>query len=239
MTRTDPVEAAPLVADLGFLLARDLPATGADALLVVALREVPTLRHFDPELVTYWRTDELGRGRPRDLTLEATLPVDAAISWGPIEIVDRLNETNTFFSVGGRLRAARLPDGSAVATFASPGPILSRGGHSQTYDRLAAELTAFFARVLVPIDFVPGAEAVVSRATPLTRYAAFLRFDLGRLVGSELVRESYGPDARVVRAEADRVRRRHPDDWEAGGRLLAELGLVRAASPAGSALATG
>jgi hypothetical protein len=238
MARTDPAVAAPLVADLGFLLARDLPGEGADALLVVALREIPTLRHFDPELVTYWRTDELGRGRQRDLTLESPFPIDVAVSWGPIEIVDRLNESNTFFTVGGRLRAARLEDGSAVATFASPGPILSRGGHSQAYDRLAAELTAFFARVLVPIDFVPGAESLVSRATPLTRYAAFLRFDVERIVGSELVRESYGPDARVVRAEAARLRRRHPEDWEAGGRLLAELGLVRAASPAGSASAT-
>jgi hypothetical protein len=221
----DPIEAAPLVADLGFLLAHDLPANGNEALLVVALRGLPSLRHFDPEVLTFWHTDEMGRGRQRDLTLGSAMPLDLACSWGPVEIVDRLGESNTFFTVGGRLRAARLDDDLAVVTVSSPGPILSRGGHSQPYDRLSAELTAFFARVLVPIDFVPGAEALVSRATPLTRYAAFLHYDLRRIDESRLVRESYGLDARVVRAEADRLRRREPRDWDAGGRLLAELGL--------------
>lgn len=225
MDSTDPHIAAPLVADLGFLLAHDLPGDGQDALLVVALRDAPTLRHFDPELLTFWRTDELGRGRSRELTIDSPMPFDLACSWGPIEIVDRLGESNTFFTVGGRLRAAMVGDGVAVVTISSPGPILSRGGHSQPYDRLAAELTAFFARVLVPIDFVPGAEATVGRASPSTRYAAFLQYDLRRIGESELVREAYGHDARVVRAEADRLRRRHPTDWDAGAALLEVLGL--------------
>ena len=230
MAHADPSEAAPLVADLGFLLAHDLPFNGTDALLVVALREEPTLRHFDPELLSYWRTDDDGRGRKRELTLASAMPLDVACSWGPIEIEDRLGETNTFFTVGGRLRARRIAADEAVVTISSPGPILSRGGHSQPYDRLSAELTAFVARVLVPIDFVPGAEAMVSRATPLARYAAFLGYDLRRIDDSQLVRESYGTDARVVRAEADRLRRRYPADWDAGGRLLAELGLEPAES---------
>lgn len=233
MESSDPYLAAPLVADLGFLLAHDLPGDGQDALLVVALRDAPTFRHFDPELLSFWRTDELGRGRSRELTFDSPLPLSMACSWGPIEIIDRLGESNTFFTVGGRLRAARVDDALVVVTVSSPGPILSRGGHSQPYDRLAAELTAFFARVLVPIDFVPGAEATVGRASPLTRYAAFLRYDLARIGDSELVRESYGKDGRVVRAEAARLQRRHPDDWEAGSLLLEELGLLpeRAAVP--------
>jgi hypothetical protein len=239
MTHADPTEAAPLVADLGFLLAHDLPFNGTDALLVVALREVPTLRHFDPELLTFWRTDDAGRGRKRELTLDSAMPLDVACSWGPIEIVDRLGESNTFFTVGGRLRATRIADDEAVVTVSSPGSILSRGGHSQPYDRLSAELTAFFARVLVPIDFVPGAEALVSHSTPMARYAAFLHYDLHRIEESELVRESYGMDARVVRAEAERLQRRHRQEWDEGGRLLAELGLVPAGTPAGGAAAAG
>jgi len=235
MAHVDPFEAAPLVADLGFLLAHDLPVNGNDALLVVALRDAPTLRHFDPELLSFWRTDDGGRGRMRELTLASAMPLDIACSWGPIEIVDRLGESNTFFTVGGRLRAARVAENQAVVTISSPGPILSRGGHSQTYDRLSAELTAFFARVLVPIDFVPGAEKLVSRSTPLVRYAAFLQYDLRRIDESRLVRESYGPDARVVRGEAERLQRRHPIEWDAGGGLLAELGLAPAAAPSGSA----
>lgn len=235
MDITDPVRAAALVADLGFLLRWDMPADGRRALLVIALREAPTLRHYDPELITYWRTDERERGRPADLSLSTPMPVWTDFSWGRIEIWDRLGVTNSFISVGGELRATRVDPHTAVVTLASPGPILAQGGHSQAYDQLSAEMAGFFARVLVPIDFVPGAEARFSHATPAERYAAFLRHDTARLEINELVREAYGPDAGLVRAEAARMSGRYPETWERGGQLLADLGLAPViARPAGS-----
>lgn len=45
----DPVTAAPLLADLGFLSSSDLPDRPGPAYLLVALRDAPTLRHYDPE----------------------------------------------------------------------------------------------------------------------------------------------------------------------------------------------
>ena len=145
MDITDPVRAAALVADLGFLLRWDMPATGRRALLVIAIREEPTLRHYDPELLTYWRTNESGRGRLADLTLSTPMPLRTIFSWGRIEISDRLGVTNSFISVGGELRAARVNPDTVVVTLASPGPILAQGGHSQPYDKLAAEMAGFFA----------------------------------------------------------------------------------------------
>ncbi|HSI99600.1 MAG TPA: hypothetical protein VLA59_04375 [Patescibacteria group bacterium] len=218
------VDPAALVANLGFLVRRDIPALGQDALLVVALRKVPTERHFDPELLLYWRSGPDGRGHRAEMTQASRMPRLTEFSWGPIEIVDRFGIANTFLSFGGSLAADRDPDGDVIATFRSRGPILRRGGHSQRYDSIAAAVAGFFGRLLVPIDFQPGAERVISAATPVTRYAAFLQHEVPRLA-IELVREAYGADARLLHAEAERLRLRDPRSWEDGAALLSQLGL--------------
>lgn len=218
------VDPASLVANLGFLVRRDIPTLGQDALLVVALRRVPTERHFDPELIVYWRSGADGRGHRGELSQASTLPRLTEFSWGPIEILDRFGISNTFVSFGGLLAAERDATGTVIATFRSRGPILRRGGHSQRYDSIAAAVAGFFGRLLVPIDFQPGAERLISATTPVARYAAFLQHEVPRL-GIQLVREAYGPDARLVRAEAERLRLRDPGAWEEGSALLARLGL--------------
>jgi len=218
------VDPAALVADLGFLVRRDIPTVGQDALLVVALREAPTERHFDPELILYWRTGAKARGVRAELTYASTMPRLTDYSWGPIEIIDRFGISNTFVSFGGSLAAERDAAGTVIAAFRSRGPILRRGGHSQRYDSIAAALGGFFGRLLVPIDFQPGAERLISEATPATRYAAFLQHEVPRL-GIQLVREAYGADARLLHAEAERLRLRDPRAWEDGAALLARLDL--------------
>lgn len=219
------VDPASLVANLGFLVSRDIPTASQDALLVVALRRTPTERHFDPELILSWHSGEGGRGHLRELTVASSMPRLAEFSWGPIEIVDRLGISNTFVSFGGSLAADRDATGTVIATFRSRGPILRRGGHSQRYDSIAAAVTGFFGRLLVPIDFQPGAERLISAATPAARYAAFLQHEVPRL-GIQLVREAYGADARLLRAEAERLRLRDPRAWEDGASLLDRLGLA-------------
>ena len=215
---------AALVADLGFLVRWDVPAHDRDAVLVVALREAPTGRHYDPERIVVWRTGAKGRGQLADLAFTTPMPLHTSFSWGPIEIVDRLSVANTFVSFGGALTAERTSQDTAVVTLRSDAPIMRRGGHSQRYDRIAAEITAFFGRLRAAIDVRPAFEARLASATPLERYAAFLSHDAARLASSELVREHYGPDARLVRAEAERLRTGEPQAWAAGGRLLAEVG---------------
>lgn len=220
-TAFDP---AALVSDLGFLVRWDVPARDRDAVLVVALRESPTLRHYDPERLLVWRTGPDRRGRRTELTFATPMPLRVPVSWGPIEIVDRLRVSNAFVSFGGDLVAERASADTAVVTVRSQAPILRRGGHSQRYDRIAAEITAFFGRLVAAIDTRPAVEGLLASATPLERYAAFLQHDGARLASSELVRQLYGPDARLVRAEAERVRRDEPAAWAGGGRLLAVIG---------------
>jgi hypothetical protein len=46
--------AVGLVSDLGFLAGPDIPDRPGPAYLLVALRDHPTLRHYDPERIDYW-----------------------------------------------------------------------------------------------------------------------------------------------------------------------------------------
>jgi hypothetical protein len=213
-TALDPVSAAPLLANLGFLSNSDLPDRPGPAFLLVALRERPTLHHFDPELVEYWVSAN-GRGSRRQLTRRTCVPLDTEFSWGPIRIVDRLHVANEYLTFGGRLVAACV-DGTVVSAFTSPAPLLRRGGHSQVWDRGADNLGAFLARVLLAVDYTPGFEALLARADPISRYSAFVADTMARYRASAELR-AHEPDLwTVLQAEERRLRLTHATEWAAG-----------------------
>ena len=98
-------DASAQLAQWGFVCHSDLPDAPGPALLLVALRPAPTLRHFDPEKVDYW-VIERGRGRRRTLTQESRMPWSEDYSWGLIRLVDRLRISNEIVTFGGRLDAS-------------------------------------------------------------------------------------------------------------------------------------
>jgi len=213
----DPVSAAPLLSDLGFLSSSDLPDRPGPAYLLVALREAPTLRHYDPESVEYW-VSQSGRGVRRLLTRATPLPLDTDFSWGLIRMVDRLHVTNEYLTFGGHLSAAKV-GGPAVAAFVSPAPLLRRGGHSQGWDPGAETLGAFFGRFLVAVDYTPGFEASAAQADPITRYAAFVADATVRYRTSAVLRAQQADLWTVLQAEERRLRANHPTEW-ANGEVL-------------------
>jgi hypothetical protein len=214
-------EAARQLANLGFELeAPERP--GDPASLLVALRAQPTLRHFDPEQVNYWVTEN-GRGRPAALDRQARFPLESGYAWGRISIVDRLGVVNPFISFGGRIRAALDADGTAYASFESTAPILRVGGHSQALDPLAAEAGAFFGRIKIPIDFIPGAEALIAQATPVALYSAFVQAVAERLKGSRGLRDSNRWLASWSSREAQRLQAAAAPDWAAASELRGRL----------------
>jgi hypothetical protein len=216
-SRLDPVSAGGLLASFGFLASPDLPDRPGPAYLLVALREAPTLRHFDPEAVEYWVTDK-GRGVRRTLTRASVLPIDTDFSWGLIRVVDRLHVTNEYLTFGGRM-TARSVDDVVVAVFSSPAPLLRRGGHSQSWDLGADSLGAFFSRFLLAVDYAPGFEAMAAGADPVARYAAFLVDTLGRYRSSPTLRADRPDLWTLLQTEARRLQTDHPRDWEAGAAL--------------------
>ncbi len=219
-----PEEALGRLAHYGFLLASEFPTAHGASHLFAAIRPRPTLAHFDPEVVTYWHTDADGRGRQRMMSPLSPLPVATEFAWGKIEIIDRLGVENEFVTLGGRLVATKIGE-TLVAVFRSPAPILRLGGHSQATDRIALELAAFFGRIKVPIDFAPGAEALVSRAAPLARYAAFIGFERRRYAATDALRDDYPEEASIFAREAAWLSAERPAEWAAGLELMKRIGL--------------
>lgn len=219
----DPAHAARSLADLGFLAKSDLPNRPGPAYLLVALREAPTLRHYDPEAVEYWVT-EGDRGARRTLTRRTSLPIDTAFSWGVIRIIDRLHVTNEYLAFGGRLVADTI-DGVTVAVFTSPAPLLRRGGHSQGWDLAAEDLGAYFGRLMVPVDFAHGFERRMATADPTTRYAAFVLDALARCRASANLRGARPELWCLLEAEGRRLRAEHPGAWAGGAALQRQSGV--------------
>jgi hypothetical protein len=214
----EPHDAAGLLADWGFLARPDLPDRAGPAFLLVAMRERPTLRHYDPEEVRYWTAVE-GRGVARVIDRRARLPLDESFSWGRISLADRLGVTNEYLAFGGRIRAEHV-DGAAIVVFESPAPILRRGGHSQGWDRGAEEVAVFFGRFLLAVDVVPGFEGLAAAASPDSIFAAFLIDAARRYRQSEALRQSDPKLSALLCGEEQRVREQRPATWDAGERLL-------------------
>jgi hypothetical protein len=215
--RLRATEVAGHVDHWGFLANPDLPDGPGPAFLLVALRPIPTMRHYDPEAVDYWVTDD-GRGERRMLTYKTPMPRSEDYSWGLIKLVDRLGVSNEYLTFGGHLDAALIDD-VVIAAFASPAPLLRRGGHSQGWDAGADAIGGFFGRMMVAVDFKPGFEVLFGHATPMTRYAAFVRDTYQRRTARRpaTVDDDLDP---LIRREATRLRGTVPEQWDAAGALL-------------------
>ena len=214
---------ARLLENLGFTLDHEgdgVPPGGAD--LHVALRDRPTLRHFDPEVIAYW-VERSGRGRHAYLDRESPMPRSETFEWGDVRIADRLGETNRFLVFGGEVTATHVDEGFLVVRFRSEAPILRAGGHSQGVDALEPEVGAFFGRIMIPIDFAAGAEERLAAIEPAVLYAAFIADTERRLGHGRL--EVALPQLDVVRREASHLRIERPTDLERGLDLLSALEL--------------
>ena len=218
-------ETAVELAHLGFEL-RDglLPGTTPGPRLMVALRDVPTLAHFDPEEVTFWEV-HLGRGRLATLNRRAVLPRTQPFSWGRIQVADRIPETNQFLAFGGTLLADAADGHQSFVAFVSRAPIVRWAGHSQGVDPLVDQVGAFFARLMVPIDFQPEAETHIAQADPEALYSVFLHDAALRFRPGGHLRDEYPEVAARLSDEARRLEHDNPAAWRAGADLLASLQL--------------
>lgn len=220
-------EAADHVASLGFHdVHGTAPQAPGGANLVVALRDRPTLVHFDPERIEYW-VAEGGRGRSAEITRATVPPLERPFSWGTIRVIDRLEVFNSFLTFGGTLRVAARDPATTLAVFSSHAPILRSSGHSQAVDLSTGEVGAFFARMMIPIDFTPGAETRIAEATPVAVYGAFHASMEVRLAASEELRASHPAFTAWCRRERRRLAALFSADWAAGQALALDLGLAK------------
>ncbi len=220
----EPAEAAAQLGDWGFLAHPDLPDDSGPAYLVASIAPRPTLRHFDPEAIHYWRTIG-GRGTPAILDRHTRMPLERPFAWGEIRLVDRFHVSNDYVTFGGTLRADRVGE-ATVAVFSSPAPLLRRGGHSQLADHAAADVAAFFARLVAAIGTRSDLEREVAAAGPLALYAGFLEDAAARLARSPTVACARRDFATLVAAERNRLAATTPDAAKTGHDILVAAGLV-------------
>lgn len=221
-------EAARHVERLGFLdVNGTAPQAPGGANLVVALRDRPTLEHFDPERVEYWVAPE-GRGRPAEITRKSVVPFEGPFAWGTIRVVDRLEVFNSFLTFGGTVRAAEVDATTTLVVFSSEAPILRSTGHSQGVDLSTGEVGAFFARMMIPVDFAPGAEARIAAVSPMAVYSAFHAAAQARFDRSAGLRESHPRFTAWCQRERQRLHSLFGADWEVGRAIAAELDLATA-----------
>jgi hypothetical protein len=211
--RLDAVNAARLLADWGFRAHSGLPSGSGDSFLLIAIRRQPTDLHFDPERVTYWMPQH-GRGIPCEIDVETPTPLRSRFAWGTIEIADRLRVRNEWVTFGGDLEASMIDD-AIVCVFQSDAPILRRGGHSQGWEHGAASLAAFFGRIKVAVDFVPGFEAQLTAATPRVFFASFLGDLDDRYRDATGMRDVHPELWSLVRDESSKMRALEPETWAA------------------------
>lgn len=219
-----PTEGFRFVEGLGFELVHgDRPDRPAGANLIVALRATPTERHFDPERVEYW-SSENGRGVRRQVDRSSDSPKRAA-AWGTVTILDRLGVSNAFLIFGGVLRVADTDPQTRVVVVGSPAPVMRGGGHSQGKDVRADEVGAFFGRLRAAVGGDVGAEARVLAVPPLVLYAALIAHVRARIDGHRTLGDARpGFDAWTLE-EWHRLEATEPDVLAAGRDLAAELGI--------------
>lgn len=225
-----PTAAAALLSDLGFsLINSDRPRARGGAHLLVALRDEPTLRHFDPELLTYWaplepHAAQVGLDRYA-LERRPAPPWPRPVLWGHVHVIDRLEVENRFLTFGGQLRLAVVSPGLSILDLVSPAPIVRWGGHSQDTDPLATEIGAFFGRLIVPVDYQAGVERRVAAEDPEAVYAAFLAWADARLDRIAAATGSRSSLQSWIDHEEQRLRAARPEVVARGRELLASLQL--------------
>jgi hypothetical protein len=210
---------------LGFVL-RDGSETGSvpGPRLLVAMRDHPTLEHFDPELVTFWEVRD-GRGHVATLDRSEGVPASRRWSWGPVRVTDRVPVSNGFLGFGGTLLVDAVDPTATFAAFTSRAPIVRWAGHSQGVDSLADEIGAFFARLMVPVDYQEEAESRIAAADPEALYSLFIGHSVERLHRSRHLREADARTAAWLEHEATRLAHDSPGAWDEGKDLLGWLEL--------------
>lgn len=128
----------------GYVYDRPCPVAGVGyRRLVVAIRNQPTHRHYDPEQIDV--PDREGDGRHQRISLHGAGV--RAFGLGKIRLYDRFEKRKDFWAFGGTVTTMPLKDGTAYI-FESDAPFLPIDQlHPDLNYHLAVELKALFGRV--------------------------------------------------------------------------------------------
>ncbi|MDH4138431.1 MAG: hypothetical protein OEW09_17190, partial [Anaerolineae bacterium] len=126
-----------------YLLPKPYPHSPGYTGLLVAIRKIPTEKHFDPQTIRLRLRDKYDQAKWTTLWLHSPqeLPIKASVHVCPGEVMlrDRTDKRVDFFVFGGSLEAVSVP-GETVYSLRSPAPILWLTDDPETVpDQLASE----------------------------------------------------------------------------------------------------
>lgn len=136
-----------------YLLPKSHPDSPGYTGLLVAIREQPTEKHFDPQTIRLRLRDKhneatwttLGLHSPVELSIKASLHACP----GQVMLRDRTDKRTNFFVFGGSLEAVSVP-GETVYSIRSPAPILKLTDDLESVpDQLASETEALIGELEV------------------------------------------------------------------------------------------
>jgi hypothetical protein len=143
--------------------------------LLVAMRDSPTRRHYDPE------TMKLRLASGQDTVKLVTLrrndqPVESLrVCPGQVTLADRISKEVNFFSFGGRLDASPVLN-ETIYVLTSPGPVLDlNNGLGSISDQLFSETRGLLARWAAAWESDEGFYRRLVQTDPLQLYLACLQ----------------------------------------------------------------
>lgn len=136
-----------------YLLPKPHPHSPGYTGLLVAIRKIPTEKHFDPQTIRLRLRDKYDQAKWTTLWLHSPqeLPLEASIHVCPGEVIlrDRTDKRANFFVFGGSLEATSVP-GETVYSLRSPAPILQLTDDPESVpDQLASETEALIGELQV------------------------------------------------------------------------------------------
>jgi len=123
-----------------YQLPRSHPHSPGYTGLLVAIREAPTERHFDPEKIRLQILDEDGIPQRMTFGLEQHLAKSRQVCTGRVILQDRRDKEVEFFTFGGSIESVSVP-GETVYSLRSTAPILQLTDEGESIPNLLAAET--------------------------------------------------------------------------------------------------
>lgn len=180
------------VANWGYyLLPRLHPHSPGHPGLLIAIRQTPTEKHFDPETVQLHLCASDGGSEVVTLTLTSSLPGSSRVCPGMVTLHDRVDKRAGFFIFGGSLEASFNP-GETVYALRSAAPILPVTESQSISGQLACETQALLAGLQSRWGAYDKAfEQRLAQVDPVELYQASLHAILQRYEKAPALRQSF------------------------------------------------
>lgn len=190
--------------------------------LLVAMRPMPTSKHFDPELLHLHVVST--QGRPEGMSFHRAPPfkTEQRVTVCEVKLSDRYNKAVEFFTFGGWLETAEYAD-ETIFSLRSSAPIIFLTPRVDTpSDQLVSE-------VQVQLNMLRaewGAreaefERRLAGLSPRVLYEAALRSLLEKYGHSHALHDTFAPFYRLLTREAEWLRTH--DAWTDSGQTLEQL----------------